>query len=510
MFDVYHFFESNAVNYPDKEAVVKGDMRYTYSDLQIRVNCLSDSMVKCGLKRGDRIGILFRNGIEFVEVFYAVRKIGGVCIPIATLCMEDELLNNLKSVECDALFYGPEFDEMICKISGSLEKKPLFVTSADKSEIGKTLESMISEGDAQFQTSVYPGEDEDALFLFTSGSTGKAKCVVHSCQNLQMFVTLPFVCNATFFPDDIMLYYAPLFHLAGVTYMLYLLSVGGTLVLVDRFDPAQILHLFEKEKITQTFLIPPVLARKLYDQQEVSKNDLSSLRYIIMSGGGNAETSARLVYEMFPNAVICNTYGMSERAANTILFMTREEFEAHPERITSVGKVTQFGRLKLLNEEGGEDDFGEAYASCPGMLKGYLHSEAPIADGFFATGDILRRDSEGYYYFIDRRKDMIKTGGENVFSFEVESVLNQHPAIASCAVVGLPDERFQEAVSAAVILKKGMSVTKEELQVFAVERMASYKKPRNIFFLEDFPMTASGKISKIELRRQLLLMMQKN
>lgn len=509
MIGLYHFFGANAINYPDKTAVVSAGERYSYSQLQQRVNALADSLSRLGCKSGDKVAFMFRNGIEFVEIFYAVQKLGAVCVPLSYMLQAEELSYNLNLIGCDWLLYDREYLDLVNAVKGELHTVKAFIHNGDTSSSGELLlQALLEDGDAFWDYAASKDADDDALFLFTSGSTGRAKCVVHSFQNLLMFVTLPMSSGATFFPDDVMLYYAPLFHLAGVTYMLYLMSVGGTLVLMERFNSEEILRLFVQEKVTQTFLIPPVLAKRLLDCPTFEAADLSSVRYVIMSGGSNTPEYGRMVYKMFPNAKISNTYGMSERAANTMLSLTKEEFEKNPVLINSVGKITQFSQIKLMDAHGKESNFGEAYAKCPGMLKGYLKMDSPFVDGWFPTGDILRKDEDGYYFFMDRKKDMIKTGGENVFSLEVENVINQHPAVANCAVVGLPDEMFQEAVSAAVILKPGYSLSEEELIDFCRHHMPSYKKPRHVFFVRSFPFSASGKIRKTELRKQLYQMLK--
>lgn len=504
MFGLYNFFEANAINLPDKTAIVCDGKHYSYSQVQRRVNALACSLAELGCKCGDKVAFMFRNGMEFVEVFYAAQKLGAVCIPLCYLYEADELEENLNLISCDWLLYDSRYIPLFDCIRERLPTVKAFIHSGDSAKNGeRLLAELIRSGKADWDFSASRNADDDALYLFTSGSTGRAKCVVHSFQNLLMFVTLPMTSGATFFPDDVMLYYAPLFHLAGVTYMMYLMSVGGTLVLVERFNAEEILRLLEEEKVTQTFLIPPVFAARLKECSSFEKADLSSVRYVIMSGGSNTPAFGELVYNMFPNAAICNTYGMSERAANTMLCLTREQFAADPGLINSIGKVTQFGQIKLIDDRGNESDFGEAYAKCPGMFRGYLNMPDPFEDGWFPTGDVLRRNSEGYYFFMDRKKDMIKTGGENVFSIEVERIILQHPAVANCAVVGLPDQMFQEAVSAAVILKPGASLTEAELIDFCRHHMPSYKKPRHVFFVNSFPLSASGKVRKSELRVQL-------
>ena len=171
--------------------------------------------------------------------------------------------------------------------------------------------------------------------------------------------------------------------------------------------------------------------------------------------------------------------------------------------VNSIGKITQYTDMKLVDENGNPSNPGEAYAKCPGMLKGYLNMESPFVDGWFPTGDYLRIDEEGYYWFMDRVKQMIKTGGENVFTVKVENVIKLHPAVMNCAVVGLPDPIYSEAVCAAVVLKPGMSITRQELRDFCGQHLAKFEKPKHIYIVDALPFTATGKIQKPTLIEML-------
>lgn len=503
MFGVYEFFHTNARLYPDKAALVKDGQRLTYRTLDRQVTALSRALYGLGCRAGDRVGFMFRNGPEFVTAFYAVQKLGAVGIPFGFLFQEEELLDDLRRTGCRYFLFDRAYMQPVKRSAAQLTAPvELICNSAAEPGIW-SLEELMAQGQTDWEYAA-PRQPEDlALMLFTSGSTGQTKCVMHTQQNLLFFVTLPMMSDNTFTREDVMLYYAPLFHLAGVTYLLYMLSAGATMVLVERFEPGEILRLLEEERVTQFFLIPPTLVNRLEDSPDCRRRDLSSVRYVIASGGGNTPELGRKIYGLFPKAVLCNTYGHSERAANTILFLTREEFEQNPERLTSIGKLTQFSELRLVDEEGREGSCGEAYARSPGMLAGYWGMKPPFLDGWFPTGDVLRRDGAGYYFFLDRKKDMIKTGGENVYALEVENAIRLLPGVAACAVVGMPDEVYGSAVTAAVVLRPGASLTAEEIISHCRARLAHYKKPRRVYFLESLPVSAVGKVQKALLRQQL-------
>lgn len=505
MFSIYSLFEANTRLHAQHTALVFNGQRRTYEELGMRVNAFCHSLTKLGVKSGDRIGFMFRNSFNFVEIFYALQKLGAVAIPFCFAFREKELIHNINNSACSCFIYDKAYIGLIDSIKSSISTVKHYIHNGCEHKAGEySLDRLFEEGDPSFTCVRNVSQDDEAMFLFTSGTTGLSKCVVHTQQGLLLFVVLPIVSDGTFLQSDTMLYYAPLYHLAGITYIMYLMSVGGTLVITDGFNPPEILDLLQKERVTQTFLIPPSFISRLEVCPDYEKADLSGLRYVIMSGGVNSPQYARKVFDKMPDVKICNTYGHSERAANTILYLGREEFERRPELVNSVGTVTQFGQLKLMDENGNESDFGEAYAKCPGMLQGYLNMESPFKDGWFPTGDYLLRDNEGYYWFKDRKKSMVKTGGENVFTPEVENVIVRHPSVLMCAVVGLPDPIFSEAVSVAVVLKPGCTMTKDEVRDFCGEHLSSFKKPRNVFFVDSLPISATGKVQKPILVEQLM------
>ena len=504
MFGVYEIFHTNARLYPQKIALVKGDERVSYQLLDQQINALANSLHALGCQEGDQVGFLFRNGPEFVITFYAIQKLGAVGIPFGFLLQPEELLDDLSRTSCKYFFFDQAYTQIVQQSAAQLLQPPILVYNGTAISGIWAMSELLQRGEADWEYTVFRQPETLALMLFTSGSTGRSKCVMHTQQNLLMFVTLPMMSDNTFTREDTMLYYAPLFHLAGVTYLLYMLSAGGTMVLVEQFDAANILRLLEQERVTQFFLIPPTLINRLERVPEYQKRDLTSVRYVIASGGGNTPELGRKIYDLFPNAVLCNTYGHSERAANTILFLTREEFAKNPELLSSIGKATQFSELRLVDENGYTGVCGEAYARSPGMLKGYWGMEPPFVDGWFPTGDILRRNEAGYYFFLDRKNDMIKTGGENVYAAEVEHVLRDLPGVAACAVIGMPDEIYGSAVTAVIVLHSGASLTEAAVISHCRKHLVSYKKPRRVYFVEDLPVSAVGKVQKALLRKRLL------
>lgn len=511
---LYNLFDINSRIYFGKEALIgPNEQRYTYGKLATKVNALAYSLNECGVEQDDHVGFMFKNGVEFITSLYAIFKLGAVAVPFSSSLFDDEIIQNLETAQCSAFLFDASLPNDIDEITRKATGVTLWVAWYDVTHNSVSISStqyrhatcydyanLLKAGMPTWNYSATYQADDKALLLFTGGTTGKPKCVVHTHENALMFFSLPMMSDSVFKPSDVMLYYAPLYHLAGMSYLFYILSLGATLVVMDRFNPERYLNLIDKEKITQLFIIPPTLVHRL--KEACNGHKLTSVKWVIMSGGLNSVNCAREVFRLFPEASLCNTYGQTERAANTILYLTREEFEEDRSMAASIGAATQFSEIRLTDEQGRETNQGEAYARCPGMFKEYLGVSCPFQDGWFPTGDILRKNDSGYYWFVDRSKDMIKTGGENVFSLEVENAINIMPAIRECAVFGLFDARFGEAVSVACVIKEGYECTQQQVSDWCKSRLAGFKRPKHIFFLNKLPRNSLGKIQKEQLRKQ--------
>lgn len=511
---LYNLFDINSRIHSNKEALIGPNaQRYSYADLAAKVNALAYSLNECGVKQGDHVGYMFKNGVEFVTTLYAIFKLGAVAVPFSSLLFDDEVIQNLETAQCSTFIFDADIPNNINEIISKVTGVDLWIVwhGTGHNDVDSLLThnnhiacynyaDLLKAGLPTWGYSATYQDDDEALILFTGGTTGKPKCVVHTHENALMFFSLPMMSDSVFKSSDVMLYYAPLYHLAGMSYLFYIMSLGATLVVTERFNSENYLDLIDKEKATQLFIIPPTLVYRLKEVR--GKHKLDSVKWVIMSGGLSSVDCAREVFRLFPNASLCNTYGQTERAANTILYLTREEFEKDHSMAASIGVATQFSEIRLIDEKGKEANQGEAYARCPGMLKKYLGLSNPFQDGWFPTGDILRKNATGYYWFVDRSKDMIKTGGENVFSLEVENAISIMPAIEECAVFGLPDTRFDEAVSVACVVKDGHECTKQQVSDWCRSRLAGFKRPKNIFFLDKLPRNSVGKVKKEQLRKQ--------
>lgn len=274
----------------------------------------------------------------------------------------------------------------------------------------------------------------------------------------------------------------------------------------EKFDPDAIIEDCERYQVTQMVLIPPNIIYSIADSPLMSSDKLSSVRLCIVAGGAADSTVVGKIFDTFENASIYLNYGSSENSITLGHIMSRKDFKQKPWRIKSVGIANMASFVRLLDENGNEvptGEVGEAWGKSPAQMKYYLGRDSNAVNGWIPTGDLFRKDEDGYFYFVSRKKNMIKSGGESVYAEEVECVLKQHPDIKDCIVFGLPDRTYGDAVAAAIVPEVGKSLVGEEIVDFVKDRIASYKKPRKLFYVDEFPLTAAGKIARGEFTETL-------
>lgn len=289
--------------------------------------------------------------------------------------------------------------------------------------------------------------------------------------------------------------------------MIQALSAGASFVMSEKFDPEGIIEDCEEYQITQVALIPPTIIYRIAAAKNMDRDKLRSVRLCIMAGGPTDPETADKVFDTFPNTVLYLNYGSSENAITLGHVMSREDCRKHPWMLKSSGINNMASAIRLLDDDGNEVEngkAGEAWGKSPCQLKAYIGEELRSKDGWIPTGDIFRKDEDGYYYFVCRKKNMIKSAGENVYSEEVENIIKKHPAVQDCIVFGYPHKEYGELVAAAVVLKSGVTISGSDLISYCRTQMASYKKPRKIYFLKELPTAATGKIQRKVLKEELL------
>lgn len=502
--------------FPEKKAIVCGGRRWTYSEFFVRLSRFSHYLKEEGVEKGDRIAILHPNCHCYLEVYFAIALRGAAAVPLNYRLSAGELALIMNDAGVRVLVADPRFRETVDRMRTDLPTVEKIIWTGDRKdhlpEGGRDLryEEIVAEVSAQ-APEVEVAEADIAQIYYTSGTTGRPKGVMLTHKNVAVHA-LGTIAELHLTDRDVWLHAAPLFHLADAWATWAITWVGGTHVLVGEFDPPMVLAAMEREKVTLTNLIPTML-NMLVNYSGVKDHDYSRLRVLLSGGAPIAPEVVRRIVDTFQCDYI-QTYGMTETSPYlTLSILKGHLMEKSPEEQlrfkSKTGREFIATELKVVTDDGreirkDEKEVGEIIVRGDTVTPGYWQlpeeTARAIRNGWLYTGDMAVMDDEGYVTIVDRRKDMIVTGGENVYSTEVENALYLHPAVLECAVVGVPDEKWGEAVKGVVVLKPGREATEEELISFCKEKIARYKAPKSIDFISALPKTGSGKIEKKKLR----------
>ncbi len=486
----------------------------TYEQFSQRVFRLAHFLKAQGLGPGDRLAILHYNCHIFLETYYASVLIGAILVPLNYRLSSNEIDFILKDSGTNLLIAHSDFFpkiESLEALHASL-KTLLWINSTEQTRpFGSDYEQALGSSSPEPVLDWGPGDDLPAQIYYTSGTTGRPKGVMLSHKNDYLHA-LGTIAELQLTDSDVWIHVAPLFHLADAWATWAVTWVGGTHVLVKEFVPQAVLETMVGEKVTITNMIPTML-NMLINHPDFSRYSFPHLRVLLSGGAPIAPEVVRKIMQGFGCDYI-QTYGMTETSPYLTLSLLKEHLKQLPpeEKFNFKAKT---GRefigvsLKVVRENGQEvrpDDreVGEIIVQGDTITRGYWRlpeeTDKAIKNGWLHTGDLAVIDEEGYVNIVDRKKDMILSGGENVYSTEVENVLYQFPKILEVAVFGVPDEKWGEAVHAAVVLKENQQATEAEIILFCKEHLASYKAPKSITFLDHLPRTGSGKIFKKTLR----------
>lgn len=499
----------NAKKYGDKTAVKDRERALTFSQLNLRANRLANALTGMGLAKGDKVSCILENSIEIVELYLATAKTGIVINPINFRLNPQEVEFIVNNSDARAIIAHSEFTPCIESVRGSLPRIKNFISVGSESIPGyMEYESLLALSSEDEPAQVVEPEDTWVL-LYTSGTTGKPKGVVRSHESYVAFYLINGV-DFGFDENDICLNIMPLCHVNSTFFSFTLTYIGGTLYIhpARHFDPVEILEIIEREKITFISLIPTHYNLILNVPDEKRKQyDLSSIRKLLCSSAPARKDMKRAIMEMFRGVELYEGYGSTEAGIVTVL--------KPYEQMTKLGSIGRescgTSLVRILDEQGDPvppGEVGELYSRGPMLFDEYYKlpekTTQAFKNGWFTARDMAKEDEGGYFYIVDRKDNMIITGGEHVYPSEVEEVIAQHPAVFDVAVIAVPHDKWGEAVKAVVILKEGKKATEEEIVSFCVGKMSSFKKPKSVVFIapEEMPRTGTGKILHRELRKR--------
>jgi len=500
---------------PDNVAVVDGGRQLSYAELGDRVDTLAALLRAHGVQPGDRIATLLPNTLPCLECYFAAAGLGAVLVPLNTRLHPDELGFILGDSGCGVLVADPGFTSLVESIAARSTQLRTVISAGEPfalSGAALVIGYPATRGATGFVPAVTPS-DALAHLYYTSGTTGPPKGVMLTHRNVWVHA-LAAVAELGLSERDRWAHVAPMFHLADAWASFAITWVGGRHVMVPRFDPHEVLAGFERERVTITNLVPTML--NLMVKHEARRAfDYRSLRMILSGGAPIAPAVVRAIVETFGCEYV-QTYGMTETSPYLTMSLLNDRLRALPEEDqlryrAKTGRPFLAVELRVVDEAGipvpaDELAVGEIQVRGETVTPGYWRrpeatADAFTPDGWLRTGDLAVIDADGFVTIVDRKKDMIISGGEKVYSTEVEHVLYQHAAVLEAAVYGTPDQVWGEVVSAAVVVRPGMTVSEEELVAFCRPRLAAFKLPRRVGFLAELPKTGSGKILKRQLPR---------
>jgi long-chain acyl-CoA synthetase len=486
---------------PEKLALVQGDHRQTWGELDRRSNRVAHALAGAGVSPGDRVAFLDKNGFEYFEVLFGTAKLNAVTVNVNWRLAPPEVAWIVNDAEATVFLFGAEFADLVDQIRPDLESVKAFVCLAEDARF-ESYESWIS--DDETDPGVQPRGSDVAFQLYSSGTTGMPKGVMLSNDNL--FALLPDAAAIWGFDESMVSMVAmPLFHIGGSGWAMAGMYYGGTSVIVRELDPAALIELIGQERISHAFLVPAVFQFMLM-VPTVGEGDYSSLELFVYGASPISEEVLTASLKTF-GCKFAQAYGLTETTGAIVTLMPEDHDPEGPNkhRLRSCGQPHSNVELKIVDpgtgEEVGAGEVGEILTRSNQNMVGYWRNEQGTKDAFvdgdwFRTGDAGYLDEDGYLYIHDRMKDMIVSGGENVYPAEVENALMKHPGIADVAVIGVPDDKWGEVGKAVVVRAPDQEASEEEILAFARDHLAGFKTPKSVDVVDTHPPNPSRPVGE--------------
>ena len=500
----------NAHLYPNKTAFIYGDEEVTFSEYARNVYKLIHALEAKGIEQGDRMAILAKNCITYMNIYGAAEAGGRIIAPLNYRVTRDELLKLINECQPKILFVQKEYVQDIEAIRENLPTVQYFVALNDKREEWISYANLIDGADETPPRLVIK-RDDVVYLIFTSGSTGTPRAVMLTHHG-QLEDTKTFLTELRIGPHDKHLAMMPFYHIGEKSMVLLHFYRGCTTVILDSFYPQEVLEVIQNEKITTTQSVTTMI-NMLLEQDNLSSFDLSSLHLIFYSAAPMPVDLLKRALKVF-GPVFMQGYGLTETGPLVTILHCEEHVlegdERNVRRLASCGRAALNVEVRVVNELGKDvvpGEIGVIQSRSEFNMKGYWNrpqetSEVLTPEGWLISGDLATVDEDHYIYIMDRKKDMINSGGENIYPREVEEVLYTHPSVLEAAVIGVPDRKWGEAVKAVIVLKGKAQVSEDEIIEHTKKYLASYKKPKSIDFVSALPKSPNGKILKNEIRKK--------
>jgi fatty-acyl-CoA synthase len=506
----------HALNDPLSPAIVSGDTRLSYGELDARINRLAHGLHALSVRPGDRVAVLLQNGHEYIELTCTFALLGAFSVQIGYRLKAKEIAYILENSGAKALLfhasYAATVEEALAECK-TISHEACIAVPGPAPEDGGPLPR--APGFASYDELLRSGDPDEppdvrgggfgGLLVYTSGTTGRSKGARRDFRKTGLESVIDFMSRLPLAHDERHLVTCPLYHSAAPAFVALTFFVGGCVVIQDHFEPHAVLRTMERERITSSMMVPTMYNRLVsLGLAEIRKYDLSSLRWLISGAAPLPTELARRIEEAF-GPLLYNFYGATETG-----FVTIAGPGEHTARPGTIGRLVRGNQARLLDDKGqevAEGEVGELYIKNTMLVGGYHGNDeatrAAIREGFFSVGDLARRDTDGYYYLADRKHDMVISGGVNIYPWEIEQRLHQHASVSEAAVVGVPDPEWGESLAAFVVLREGMTASDAELVAFVAAELADYKRPRKVVFVDALPRTPTGKVLKRELKTRL-------
>jgi long-chain acyl-CoA synthetase len=499
----------SALRSPEKTAFIFGNDRTTYREFSDRVNRLSTALLKMGLKKGDMVAVLLHNSPQFFEIYYASAKIGAIFVPINNLLRPTELSQILGYLEPRSLFFDPDYEQMVGSFRDGETTTEFFIgLEGTRSSSFKQYNDLIEKGTPE-EPEIPISEDDIMSIFLTSGTTGLPKGAMRTHRHAYIECLAGAIELGLHYEDRTLMVF-PFYHVTWEDNMRHVL-MGNTIVIRKEgsFNPREVLDILSREKITVCQFVPTMISAML-QIEGIEEYDLNHFRLLTYAASPMPVALLKRAMKKF-KCQFMQLYGQTESGPLTTVLRPEDHVlhgsDAQMARLASAGRPILTYEVRIVDKDGKDvapGEIGEIIVRSECMTVGYWNlpeeTSKTIKEGWLYTGDFGRFDEEGYVYIVDRKNDMIISGGKNIYPREIEEVLYKHDAILEAAVIGVPDEHWGESVKALVVLKPGKEESEEGIIAFCKENLASYKKPRTVEFRRELPKNPTGKILKRLIR----------